>query len=34
VLGLSGIFILFFVLVAGPVGNAAATAAATFFPAG
>jgi NADH-quinone oxidoreductase subunit N len=34
VLGLSGIFILFFVLVAGPVGRAAATAAATFFPAG
>jgi NADH-quinone oxidoreductase subunit N len=34
VLGISGIFILFFVLVAGPVGQAAATAAATFFPAG
>ena len=34
VLGLSGIFILFFVLVAGPVGQAAATAAKTFFPAG
>jgi NADH-quinone oxidoreductase subunit N len=34
VLGISGIFILFFVLIAGPVGQAAATAAATFFPAG
>ena len=31
VLGLSGIFTLFFVLVAGPIGNAAATAAKTFF---
>ncbi len=31
VLGLSGIFTLLFVLVAGPVGNAAATAAKTFF---
>jgi NADH-quinone oxidoreductase subunit N len=31
VLGLSGVFTLFFVLIAGPVGNAAATAAKTFF---
>ena len=32
VLGISGAFILFFVLIAGPVGQAAATAAAkTFF---
>jgi NADH-quinone oxidoreductase subunit N len=31
VLGLSGVFTLFFVLVAGPIGNAAATAAKTFF---
>ena len=31
VLGLSGLFTLFFVLIAGPVGNAAATAARTFF---
>jgi NADH-quinone oxidoreductase subunit N len=34
VLGVAGAFILFFVIVAGPVGGAAATAAATFFPAG
>jgi NADH-quinone oxidoreductase subunit N len=31
VLGLSGVFTLFFVLIAGPIGNAAATAAKTFF---
>lgn len=31
VLGLSGVFTLFFVVFAGPVGNAAATAAKTFF---
>ncbi len=31
VLGLSGIFTVLFALVAGPVGNAAATAAGTFF---
>ncbi len=31
VLGVSGIFILFFVLVAGPIGSAATTAAKTFF---
>jgi NADH-quinone oxidoreductase subunit N len=31
VLGLSGIFILFFVLVAGPIGSAATAAAKTFF---
>ncbi|MCB1502227.1 MAG: NADH-quinone oxidoreductase subunit NuoN [Bauldia sp.] len=31
VLGLSGLFTLFFVVFAGPVGNAAATAAKTFF---
>jgi len=31
VLGLSSLFILFFVLIAGPIGNAASTAARTFF---
>ena len=34
VLALSGAFILLFIVVAGPIGSAAATAAATFFPAG
>jgi NADH-quinone oxidoreductase subunit N len=31
ILGLSGVFTLFFVLVAGPIGSAATTAAKTFF---
>ena len=32
ILGISGAFILFFVIVAGPIGGAAELAAQTFFP--